>query len=255
VILVDEAFEVMAKAIDTYDDLLGGRPDFPVRLDIYPDGTRFIAASGLPAEAVRTTGVIALSKWNRLLVTSPRALPRGYAWKDTVAHEYIHLVVAYRTNDRTPVWLQEGLAKYFEGAWRGEDGGCSPCSSSRSSRGRARRRVRAVREVQALDGVPGLAGGRGARVRAGLHDGALPRRDAGKERAAQGARSRARRGGRRNGLRGRRGCARLRHAARVVEGVAAHDAARGGEDREPAGRARRSATSSRATRRSADRED
>jgi tetratricopeptide (TPR) repeat protein len=123
VILVDEAFEVMAKAVDTYDALLGGRPDFPVRLDIFPDGARFIAASGLPAEAVRTTGVIALSKWNRLLVTSPRALPRGYAWKDTVAHEYIHLVVAYRTNDRTPVWLQEGLAKYFEGAWRGEDGG------------------------------------------------------------------------------------------------------------------------------------
>jgi tetratricopeptide (TPR) repeat protein len=123
VILVDEAFEVMAKAVDTYDALLGGRPDFPVRLDIYPDGTRFIAASGLPAEAVRTTGVIALSKWNRLLVTSPRALPRGYAWKDTVAHEYIHLVVAYRTNDHTPVWLQEGLAKYFEGAWRGEEGG------------------------------------------------------------------------------------------------------------------------------------
>ncbi len=123
VILVDEAFDVMAKAIDTYADLLGGRPDFPVRLDIYPDGTRFIAASGLPAEAVRTTGVIALSKWNRLLVTSPRALPRGYAWKDTIAHEYIHLVVAYRTNDHTPVWLQEGLAKYFEGAWRGEDGG------------------------------------------------------------------------------------------------------------------------------------
>jgi tetratricopeptide (TPR) repeat protein len=67
--------------------------------------------------------VIALSKWNRLLVTSPRALPHGYAWKDTIAHEYIHLLVAYRTHDRTPVWLQEGLAKYLEGAWRGETKG------------------------------------------------------------------------------------------------------------------------------------
>ena len=57
---------------------------------------------------------------DRLLLTSPRALARGYAWKDTVAHEYIHLVVAYRSKDNAPVWLQEGLAKFLESHW--EDG-------------------------------------------------------------------------------------------------------------------------------------
>jgi tetratricopeptide (TPR) repeat protein len=54
------------------------------------------------------------------LITSPRALSRGYAWQDTAAHEYIHLVVAWLSKDQAPVWLQEGLAKYLEKAWRGE---------------------------------------------------------------------------------------------------------------------------------------
>ena len=102
------------------DSLFGGGPEHTIVLDIFPTGTRFIGASSLPRDAVQATGVIALSKWTRLLLTSPRALARGYPWKDTVAHEYIHLVVSFRSADRAPVWLQEGLAKYFEGYW--EDG-------------------------------------------------------------------------------------------------------------------------------------
>ena len=123
IVLVEEAIETLEKARQTIDPLLGGGPDHTIVVDIFPDGKSFIASSGLPEEAVRTTGVVALSKWTRLLVTSPRALSRGYAWKDTVVHEYIHLVVAWRTRDRCPVWLQEGLAKHLEGWWRGETTG------------------------------------------------------------------------------------------------------------------------------------
>lgn len=122
-VLAEEAVASLSRARLSVDPLLGGGPDHDIVLDIFPDGRRFIAASGLPPEAVRTTGVVALSKWTRLLLTSPRALARGYAWKDTVAHEYIHLVVSWRTGDRTPVWLQEGLAKHLEGYWRGEKTG------------------------------------------------------------------------------------------------------------------------------------
>ncbi len=119
IILRDEALEVLVASRSTYDALLGGGPEHEVLLDIFPTARRFIMASGLPPDAVRTTGVIALSKWNRLLVSSPRSTGRGYGWKDTVAHEYIHLVVAVRSGDRTPVWLQEGLAKHLENRWRG----------------------------------------------------------------------------------------------------------------------------------------
>jgi len=62
--------------------------------------------------------VVGLAKWGKLLVTSPRALPRGYSWQDTIAHEYIHLVVAHHTADRAPVWLQEAIAKYLDSRWR-----------------------------------------------------------------------------------------------------------------------------------------
>ncbi len=120
VVLAEEAAATLERARATLDPLLGGGVSHDIVLDLFPDGTRFIAASGLPPEAVRTTGVVALSKWTRLLVTSPRALARGYAWKDTIAHEYIHLLVSWRTADRAPVWVQEGLAKFLEGYWRGE---------------------------------------------------------------------------------------------------------------------------------------
>ncbi len=117
-ILRDEALDVMARSRSTYDALFGGGPDHDVLLDIFPTAYRFTQASGLPPEAVRTTGVVALSKWSRLLISSPRSKARGYGWKDTVAHEYIHLVVSWRSADRTPVWLQEGLAKLLESRWR-----------------------------------------------------------------------------------------------------------------------------------------
>lgn len=117
-ILRDEALEVMERSRSTYDALFGGGPDHDVLLDIFPTAYRFTQASGLPPEAVRTTGVVALSKWSRLLISSPRSKARGYGWKDTVAHEYIHLVVSWRSADRTPVWLQEGLAKLLESRWR-----------------------------------------------------------------------------------------------------------------------------------------
>ncbi|MEN9785539.1 MAG: hypothetical protein RLZZ299_803 [Pseudomonadota bacterium] len=120
-VLVDECMETLQAAHDRIAPLLGGAPPIPVRVELYPTADRFIAASGLPAEAVRTTGVVALSKWDRLLITSPRALGRGYPWRDTLAHEYIHLVVAWRSADKAPVWLQEGIARSHEALWARTD--------------------------------------------------------------------------------------------------------------------------------------
>ena len=126
-IVAEDAVEVLGDARRTYDALFGGGPGHDIVLDIFPTSRRFTAATGLPEDAVAKTNVIALSKWTRLLLTSPRARARGYAWKDTVSHEYIHLVVAFRTRNRAPVWLQEGLAKHLESWWRGDrSGGLSP---------------------------------------------------------------------------------------------------------------------------------
>jgi thiol-disulfide isomerase/thioredoxin len=118
VILVDEAFRAAEGADRHIAPLLGGSLPATTRIELYPDGRSFSAASSLYKEDVETTGVVGLAKWGRLLVTSPRALPRGYGWQDTVAHELVHLVVAHQTADRAPVWLQEAIAKYLEPRWR-----------------------------------------------------------------------------------------------------------------------------------------
>jgi tetratricopeptide (TPR) repeat protein len=122
-LLVDDAFAAILGSDRHIASLLGGSPPGVTRVEIFPNGRSFIAASSLYREDVETTGVVGLAKWSRLLVTSPRALPRGYPWQDTIAHEYIHLVVAHHTNDRAPVWLQEAIAKYLDARWRdGADG-------------------------------------------------------------------------------------------------------------------------------------
>ncbi len=116
-LLVTEALDALALAQQRIAPLLGGNPPEPVRIEIYPDGDSFTKASSLPLEAIQTTGVVAISKWNRLLMVSPRVLGRGYGWKDTLVHEWIHGVVAWHSDDRCPVWLQEGIAKGLDMLW------------------------------------------------------------------------------------------------------------------------------------------
>ena len=121
-VIVEEALKTLRETERNVTPLLGPTPPGRTILEVFPDGSSFIAASSLTKDAVETTGTVALSKWSRLLLTSPRALGRGYDWKDTTAHEYIHLVVAHATHDKAPVWLQEAIAKYLDSRWRdGQD--------------------------------------------------------------------------------------------------------------------------------------
>ncbi len=120
-LLVEEALTAVEDAERRIAPLLGGVPPEPVRIEIYPDGQSFTLASSLPLEAIQTTGVVAISKWNRLLLVSPRVLGRGYGWKDTLVHEWIHGVVAWHSDDKCPVWLQEGIAKGLDMLWRQDD--------------------------------------------------------------------------------------------------------------------------------------
>src|SRR5438045_8521791 len=56
------------------------------------------------------------------MITSPRALLRGYAWLDTLSHEFTHYLVTQKGRNSVPIWLQEGLAKFLETRWRGAPG-------------------------------------------------------------------------------------------------------------------------------------
>ncbi len=117
-VLVNDAITALAATVQHTVPLIGEKPPGSTVVELFPDAKSFIASSSLTEDDVRTTGIVGLSKWSRLLVTSPRVLGRGYGWQETLSHEYLHLVIARATNDKAPVWLQEGIAKYLDGRYR-----------------------------------------------------------------------------------------------------------------------------------------
>lgn len=90
----------------------------PLRIDLVRDLFSLSAVSGLPLEAAETTGTVAVARWGRVTMVSPRAMQRGFPWADTLAHEITHLLLSRASADRAPLWLQEGIAKREEHRWR-----------------------------------------------------------------------------------------------------------------------------------------
>jgi hypothetical protein len=95
----------------------------PVRVEIYPEVADLAKVSPLTEKEIETSGTIALCKFNRLMIVSPRALVTGYPWLDTLNHEYTHYVITHVSKNTVPIWLHEGLAKFEEQRWRGPSGG------------------------------------------------------------------------------------------------------------------------------------
>lgn len=119
-VLVPWAFDALRAADEAISAELGVRVPGPIRLEIYPTAASLAQVSSLTVEDIATSGTIALCKWDRLMVTSPRALVRGYPWMDTIGHELVHLFLTRASRDHAPVWFQEGVAKFMERRWRGE---------------------------------------------------------------------------------------------------------------------------------------
>lgn len=110
--------ETAAKARDVIGSELGVDFPRPLRIDVVRDLFSLSAVSGLPLEAAETTGTLAVARWGRVIVLSPRATDLGFPWQDTLAHEITHLLVTRATTDHAPLWLQEGIAKREESRWR-----------------------------------------------------------------------------------------------------------------------------------------
>ncbi|PIE18542.1 MAG: hypothetical protein CSA65_04450 [Proteobacteria bacterium] len=117
-LLADFVGETLEAARTRLQRDLGFVPPHPVVVEVYPRTTDLARVSPLTEEDIRRSGTIALCKYQRLMIVSPRALLRGYPWRDTLAHEYTHLVVSSVSHNKVPIWLHEGLAKHFEARWR-----------------------------------------------------------------------------------------------------------------------------------------
>ena len=112
------AGEVLDSAWETIGEDLGEKPADPIRIELLGAPADLAKMSPLTESEIETTGTIALSKYNKLMVVSPRATIFGYPWMDTLAHEYTHLVVSRLAHDTVPVWLQEGIARFEQTRWR-----------------------------------------------------------------------------------------------------------------------------------------
>ncbi len=112
------AGEVLDSAWAAVGDDLGLAPVDPIRVELLGAPSDLAKLSPLTETDIETTGTIALSKYNKLMIVSPRATIFGYPWMDTLAHEYTHLVVSRLSHDTVPVWLQEGLARLEQTRWR-----------------------------------------------------------------------------------------------------------------------------------------
>ncbi len=116
--LVPYIVEVADRAREAVRVDLGVELPRPLRIDVVRDLFSLSSVSGLPLQAAETTGTVAVARWGRVTLLSPRASRHGYPWEDTMAHEIVHLALSRATRDFAPLWLQEGVAKRQEQRWR-----------------------------------------------------------------------------------------------------------------------------------------
>jgi tetratricopeptide (TPR) repeat protein len=117
-VIAELAGEVLDASWREIGEDLGLRPADPVRVELLGSPSDLAKLSPLTESEIETTGTIALSKYNKLMVVSPRATVVGYPWMDTLAHEYTHLLVSRLSSDNVPVWLHEGIARFEQTRWR-----------------------------------------------------------------------------------------------------------------------------------------
>ncbi|HTE52062.1 MAG TPA: tetratricopeptide repeat protein [Kofleriaceae bacterium] len=117
--IVELTGDVLESAYRALNEDLGYRAPGPVRVELLSAPADLARVSTLTEKEIETTGTIALCKYGKLMVVTPRATVFGYPWMDTMVHEYVHYVVSRMSHDRVPVWLQEGLARFEQVRWRG----------------------------------------------------------------------------------------------------------------------------------------
>ena len=125
-VLVPYLVDALERQRAALADALGVSPEGRLAVEIVNDVKELAKLTTLTEAEIRTSGTVAVCKFNKLMLLSPKALLKGYAWLDTAAHEYAHLVITVKSRNRAPIWLQEGLAKWYEDDWRGGGEPLSP---------------------------------------------------------------------------------------------------------------------------------
>ena len=120
-ILAPHALETLEKSYRVIGEALGFFPQEKVRVEIAPDVASFNAISTLSLRDIEETGAVGICKFNKIMTISPRTLMQGYRWLDSLSHEYLHYAIVGLTNNKAPIWLHEGMARFYETHWRRPD--------------------------------------------------------------------------------------------------------------------------------------
>lgn len=124
----------LVDALERQRAVLGGAlgyvPEGKLAVELVKNVRELAQVTTLSEAEIRTTGTVAVCKFNKLMLLSPKALLKGYDWLDTAAHEYTHLVLTRKSRNEAPIWLQEGLAKWFEDDWRSGRSPLSPVEAA-----------------------------------------------------------------------------------------------------------------------------
>lgn len=116
--LVPYVTEVLEQSYQRLGDIFQFKPTEKIRVEIFPTQDTFYPASSLSARDIEVSGAVGICKFDKLMLLSPRNLARGYRWTDALSHEYIHFILVHISDNKAPIWLHEGIARYFEDAWR-----------------------------------------------------------------------------------------------------------------------------------------
>ncbi|MBN2525287.1 MAG: hypothetical protein JXR76_02760 [Deltaproteobacteria bacterium] len=116
-LLVPYAMDTLQKQQKKLKGVLGDTAS-AIRVYIVPSVEMLSDLCGLSTEQIEATGTVAISKYNRIMILSPRLIVGGYPWLDTLAHELTHMAITRVTDNRAPIWLHEGIAKLLEAQWR-----------------------------------------------------------------------------------------------------------------------------------------
>jgi tetratricopeptide (TPR) repeat protein len=122
-ILAEPALNALENSYDALTKDFKIKPDEKVLVEVFPDFEAFTYGTGLTMEELENSGTIAICKYKRMMINTPRKTTRGYAYLDTLSHEFVHYLVYVKFGKRIPIWLHEGLAKYQESRWKSDVGG------------------------------------------------------------------------------------------------------------------------------------
>ncbi|MFH1283641.1 MAG: tetratricopeptide repeat protein [bacterium] len=122
-IMKDDVFELMEKALNMVSEVFDYVPEDKILIEIYDSKEEFAYASTLGQSVLENSGAVGICKFNKLMILSPQQLLLGFRWKDTIAHELNHLIINRISKVNCPLWLHEGIARYYDTRWRSKKDG------------------------------------------------------------------------------------------------------------------------------------